>query len=103
MSVVMALFGLFWCLRRSSLGRCRHRMAGLRCLARTLASVSLVIVASTSMLSTILVALMGTCTKVLRSGAAISTPHCTGVSQPLILCLLMGIRITYLGRLAGLG
>lgn len=75
MSVVMVLFGLFWCLRRPSLGRCRHRMAGLRCLARTLASVSLVIVASTSMLSAILVALMGTCTKVLRSGAAISTPH----------------------------
>lgn len=68
-----------------------------------MAAISLAIVTATSVLPAILVALLWTRAKVLRHRATIPAPHYTGVSRLLILCVAMGVSMTYLDRLAGLG
>ena len=88
--------------------RRRHCRICLRCLVCPLICVTLIVIIPAPVLAAtpvlpILMALLRACAKVLRTRATISTPHCTGVSHLLILCLLTDIRTTYLVRLAGLG
>ena len=68
-----------------------------------MAAISFTIVIASSVLPAILVALLWTCAKVLRHRATIPAPHYTGVSRLLILCMAMGVSMTYLDRLADLG